>query len=440
MSRSPMSPFVALSLALVAAAVGCRPRQAQDDSGGSGGRVRPPPTPRGEASNPRILVAGRRPAIRDATFVKPTKEGVTVTARAMVSRVTPRDGARMAIRVAVPSTSSSHFLTWPLSGARVVVVRPDRSVRKLELAPLPGGTGSANLLRSVELVIDGRGVSIGELVPWRAPEPDVFAAPGRYLVRVEGRAESRANMAVTTTEFTTADVPFEVAEEGAELRPLAELEATMVAAVGRERGQPVLPDQRRVVVDDTSNGRWFRLWLERPEESSLTLVDTLLTPAGVVVAMQEFHHSTCVARGTVVATPDGGTPIEALVPGDRVWGWDVEGGNRVETIVESIAESARERLLDLGPVRLTADHPVLADGRWVPAADVTAGVQLVTLDGPSLAVAPAVIHGHAAVFDLTVAWPHTFFAGTVLVHNKQRTRELAPGDPWRGTFQRATDE
>jgi hypothetical protein len=45
----------------------------------------------------------------------------------------------------------------------------------------------------------------------------------------------------------------------------------------------------------------------------------------------------------------------------------------------------------------------------------------------------------APVVDLSVAWPHTYFAGGVLVHNKAVGVPLAPGDRWQGLFLRRTD-
>jgi hypothetical protein len=61
------------------------------------------------------------------------------------------------------------------------------------------------------------------------------------------------------------------------------------------------------------------------------------------------------------------------------------------------------------------------------------------MDGPVPLARAARVAGPEAVFDVSVAWPHTFFAGGVLVHNKAVANEIAPKDPWRGTFLRTTD-
>jgi hypothetical protein len=381
-----------------------------------------------------VLVAGPRPAVRDATFVQPEKGGVSVVARAMVSKVTPADGLRLALRfVAGPALGSTP--PWQLSSARVKVTRPDRSTATFEVAPL-AREQPVNTWRPNEVVVDGSGLTVYDFVPWKTPEPGLLSKPGRYTVRLEGKLD----VATGPVDFATAEVPFEVEAASPALVPLAEIDASVVAAVEKTRGTKGLGKGGRSIVDDVSGGRWVRATLDMNVGYDVTIVDTLVSPAGAVVAMQEFSHFMCVARGTVVATPRGDAPIESLVPGDTVWGWDVERGGRVETPVLSIRESARERTIELGGARLTAEHPVWADGRWTPAAEVAPGARLTTFPGGDGAVAtPTIVTGSTAVFDLSVGWPHTFFAGGVLVHNKAVPTELAKGDPWKGLFSRTTD-
>jgi len=130
----------------------------------------------------------------------------------------------------------------------------------------------------------------------------------------------------------------------------------------------------------------------------------------------------CIAAGTLIATENGPLPVESLRVGDRVVGFDPETRRRVVTTVTAMVPKAAATTLRLGDgLRVTPDHPVFADGAFRPAGALSPGSGLLTEDGaPLVAASLERVSGEVTVYDLSVDWPHTYFAGGVLVHNKSR--------------------
>jgi hypothetical protein len=149
----------------------------------------------------------------------------------------------------------------------------------------------------------------------------------------------------------------------------------------------------------------------------------------VMTAALGCGTSSCIRRGTRVATPDGERAIEELDPGDEVWSWDLEAGRLVACQIRSITRSRRECIaLTAGPVTLecTTDHPVYGHdaAAYQPAAELLRrrGRLLVLRDGSARPRALEDGRTFVAVddvYDLALTGTHhNFFAGGVLVHNK----------------------
>lgn len=82
----------------------------------------------------------------------------------------------------------------------------------------------------------------------------------------------------------------------------------------------------------------------------------------------------CLAKGTAVSTLSGVRPIETILSGDWVWGWDNDGGwtpSRVEAFMPQGAKEVFEVVLDdktgrLSSFKATADHLLMMrDGSYV---------------------------------------------------------------------------
>ncbi|WP_434427385.1 hypothetical protein [Nannocystis pusilla] len=148
--------------------------------------------------------------------------------------------------------------------------------------------------------------------------------------------------------------------------------------------------------------------------------------------------STCVAAGTLVATPRGWVAIEALQVGDPIFAVDLERGTLVATEVVSLRHARRECLAlvadDGRELLVTPDHPVHVPdvGGYVEAGRVALrqAASLTLTDG-ALPEGRTRRHGvgehrlDAGVhdsFDVGVASEHhNFVAGGFVVHNKSTT-------------------
>lgn len=136
----------------------------------------------------------------------------------------------------------------------------------------------------------------------------------------------------------------------------------------------------------------------------------------------------CFVAGTLVTLADGSlAEIESIQPGDRVLAFDEVSGKLVDAAVSrTFKQRYMGPLLSIQGVLATPDHPFRVNGQWLHAGEVRAGDLLTEVvwderGAHSTAVdvelgAPGFHAGR--VFNLEVAGPSTFFAGGMLVHNK----------------------
>jgi hypothetical protein len=135
----------------------------------------------------------------------------------------------------------------------------------------------------------------------------------------------------------------------------------------------------------------------------------------------------CLVLGTGVRTPTGDIEVERLRPADFLVSPDRGRGVPIVSVLRDVRTSRQTVCVELddGP-RLSPAQPVLlADGSWLSAGDVVAGMRLAMADGTSRRVGSARRSvGHFAMYDLTVDHePHTFVADGVICHNKSPARD-----------------
>jgi hypothetical protein len=142
--------------------------------------------------------------------------------------------------------------------------------------------------------------------------------------------------------------------------------------------------------------------------------------------------SSCIAEGSLVATPKGVVAMERPQVGDAVISEDAGGEARVASVTHlRSARSSRVLRVTLEDGRTldaTREHPVATSGGWRRAGDLAPGESLRVMGNadarhastPSLARIRAVerVAGSRTVYDLTVEPHSVFFADGVLVRNK----------------------
>lgn len=148
-----------------------------------------------------------------------------------------------------------------------------------------------------------------------------------------------------------------------------------------------------------------------------------LQPQGL--ARSGLAGSYCFVAGTPISTPQGPVPIEALREGILINSYDVARQRVVQTRVRRVHARDAERLIRLtlstgAALDTTPEHPFFlpALGEFRTAALLQPGDWLLTDTGAAATVVSTEERSeHATVYNLSVGEPHTYFAGSVLVHN-----------------------
>jgi hypothetical protein len=126
-------------------------------------------------------------------------------------------------------------------------------------------------------------------------------------------------------------------------------------------------------------------------------------------------------------------PIEDVRAGDLVLGRDAQGQILPQSVIGTVVhEDSASTVVVNGTLVTTPEHPFYVDGRYVKAGELQVGDELTMLDGGTGAVpmATKTIHvqslasesGLDRTYNFEVAGTHNYFAGGVLVHNKEACR------------------
>ncbi len=147
--------------------------------------------------------------------------------------------------------------------------------------------------------------------------------------------------------------------------------------------------------------------------------------AGGVAVHNKGGGGGCFPAKTMIRTPAGPMPIETLSAGDRVRAVDA-AGETVETVVDKVFATRSAVITiqtDRGVLRTTREHPIgLPGGIFLEAGKLRPGQNvLVWYEGaltPARVVGTSTQEQEELVYTLSVGPPHTFLAGSFLVHNK----------------------
>jgi len=416
------------------------------------------------------LIAARKPVPAAAptpgkVYAKPVEGGELVTnLRVLVSRIAPGDELRLAIHWdgnAGPvkpvenmagNTMAGVDALQILSDMTFCITTPAGKTTTLRAGNVKDGRpewarGGGGLYRNATyfVVLDKSAVTAGDLGgPWAGPAPDL-SAEGTYELKIAGVLKLGTYTVgregpvtkVREVKYDIGPAPFVVAAGAktmVDIRKVAEAALKQHApdAAARPEGNVESAEVKGLVHEDANGqmqvyvrGRHGPVW-------SYPLYRVEVSPAGQAVAVRQRIVSTCIAEGTPIDTPAGPVAVERLREGDRVWAYDLERRRRVQATVRTIRAAVREGVLAVGgQVRVTPEHPVWAGGQWKRADELAAGDVLHGMSGAvKLAAAPAAIRGPVRVFDLTVDGPRNFFAGGLLVHNKDRAWSAKLDDAW----------
>jgi hypothetical protein len=371
---------------------------------------------------------------------KPDKDGLVTMVRPVVTRLHADDPLRVALHWATekgpipPYRDNRPFSrTATLRSMTFVLTGPDGKKQELKAdVPTPPDEYKPGLFYSptifMTLTKDGLTHDSMPKSPWSGKASANLERAGVYKLKISG----------TITDGKEKGTPFESGEISVELGVREIRSQDDIVKAAREALKAKAPEATapKVGIIVTENAAGNRLVRFRTFGKKWNYIDYIqeMKPDGTPVKLSQREVFTCVARGTLIDTERGLRPIETVREGDRVWGYD--GSKRVLTTVRLIRKGESSRtLLFCDRLRVTPEHPVWVSGSWKPAGSVSPTDLL--LDSTLRRVRagqPRIIEERIDVYDLTVDAPHCFFAGGLLVHNKDRAYSPNLDDPWYDTW------
>ncbi len=351
---------------------------------------------------------------------------VVTQSRALVPTVATGDDLRLLLdfRTAGGAPVTAHEAA-SLAEIQAVLVGPGGARQELigTTAKAPTGVESWPL-RAQVLHLDREGIRIASSrspLTWKTEPKEWLGEPGEYRVALSGTLHvADGDAGVRQVAWKSGELTVDVRTAGKDFRPVAEVEAAAAERVRERRRLTAAPQPTKATLEDEEGNRLVRFALQQGHYD-IHFVEMVMKPDGTPLHEREEKVFTCVAEGSPVLTPSGPRPIETLRTGDEGVAYDVEGGRRVVTRVVENLRSWADTTLQLTPeLRVTPEHPIFVatgdGGRFVRADRLGRGSVLRT--NGALGTADATPAPGGFVHDLGVEWPHTYYAGGILVHNK----------------------
>ena len=183
---------------------------------------------------------------------------------------------------------------------------------------------------------------------------------------------------------------------------------------------------RAIELSRTGDVYEFEERFTHDEQSGVLVVGTIDESGRIAIISEEVAEPPmcpiCLARGTMISTPDGPIPVQDLRPGMMVWTAD-EDGTRVRAEVIGVGMTpvpgshrvTHLVLADGRSLRASPGHP-LADGRTL--GEIVAGD---VVDGSTVVRARTEVYEGEATFDLLASGPTgMYWADGVLVGSTLR--------------------
>jgi intein/homing endonuclease len=118
---------------------------------------------------------------------------------------------------------------------------------------------------------------------------------------------------------------------------------------------------------------------------------------------------------------DGTTkPIESIEIGEDVLSFDAKTNTfKADKVTETFKHISEGYLIVNGHLKVTPNHPVYSNGRWVEIGSLKIGDKLTNAQGKEEIIQSMVrITEEIKTYNIEVNPYHTYIAGGVVVHNK----------------------
>ena len=149
---------------------------------------------------------------------------------------------------------------------------------------------------------------------------------------------------------------------------------------------------------------------------------------------KEKEKEKCFLAGTKILMADGSYKnIEDVKEGERVASYDFAAEKVVGSLVSKTFVHAidGEYIVVNNKLRVTSNHPLFANGKWVEAGKIKIGDKLLDSSGNYVVIYSVTIErGSMKVYNLEVEEGKNYFAENVLVHNKDAGPGTGTGVNW----------
>ncbi len=426
-------------------------------------------------------VADPQPVAKDIVVSEPGEMGITTKMRPILPTIVTGDPLRFALHFEKKDGPIDHTdgelaaqmldKSASLQTFEIAVKSPGGSWQKLKPAEAKVEPRPTMLLSDGTFLIELGPEQLRTLqangneeiaLPWKW---DHELQPGVYQIAVRGtlklstqarrvqeQGKPPMEFPASTSDFAFISKPNSIKVERADMtnQTLAELEKAAIAAL---KEQEVVAAEKLdvqgidgIAIADEEGNRVIRVRASIPVEKPKGGLDdggggpifaigggggpgywqyeVTMDSSGKARAFGRTRKGFCVARGTMITTPEGDAAVETLHNGQQVWSYDETSKSLVAATVIGIFPSQTDETLLLNDrLRLTAEHPVLAQRKgksgWVLAGQLRQGDVLLDRELQPVRIASLKTVGEEVeVFDVAVDGPHNFFAAGVLVHNK----------------------
>lgn len=146
----------------------------------------------------------------------------------------------------------------------------------------------------------------------------------------------------------------------------------------------------------------------------------------------EETNPSCFLSGTPILLANGKTlPIEKINVGDEVMAFDEATKTLKKDKVKTFFIHDADRYLIINhSLKVTQNHPVYFEGKWIEIGKLKVGDNLLDSEGKPLSMTSIQeVREKVKVYNLEVNPYHTYIAGGIVVHNKPDLEHFADPDP-----------